>query len=142
MPTTEDTHFQLEHRFYPTYPMKIEWDSWRTKPSGTRASLGFAYNSQIQQLLFERIESVHPDWSHEQHKMMFFKLSYVGDHFEKFARAKIARGDLTAECVEAVRATPIPFDRAECEKYTAISHPDLDEESNIWPSSAERGSNI
>ncbi len=131
-----------EPRFYPTYPMKMDWDAWRTLPAGERASRGFRYNDEIRQLLFERIQIVHPAWSEEQHFMMFFRLSYAGEHFENFSKAKIARGDWKAGEVEAVRATPIPFERAESEKYAAISHPELDADANIWPSAAERGSNF
>lgn len=74
--------------------------------------------------------------------MMFFKLRYAGEHFDDFARAKIARGDWLPYEVEEVRATPIPLDRVDSEKYTAISHPDLDENASIWPSLFERETNI
>ncbi len=73
--------------------------------------------------------------------MMFFRLSYAGEHFEAFAQAKITRGDWRADEIEAVRGTPIPLDRAESEKYAAISHPDLDEAANLWPNASERGIN-
>lgn len=142
MATTETSDFRHEPRFYPSYPMKIDWEKWRALSSGERASRGFRYNSEIRGLLFERVQSVHPNWSRNQHDMMFFRLCYAGEHFEMFAKAKIARGDWKPGEVETVRATPIPFERNESEKYTVISHPELDEKSEIWPSPLERGSNF
>lgn len=127
-----------EPRFYPSYPMKVDLEQWRAISQGERMARGLAYSAQIQVLLFERIEVVHAGWSHKQHEMMFFKLRYAGEHFEPFAKAKIERGDWATAEVEAVRATPIPESRQASEKYTAISHPELDYANNIWPSPAER----
>lgn len=137
----EDSNFH-EPRFYPSYPMKIDLEVWRSLSPSERASRGFNFSAQIRHLLFGRVQTVHSNWSHEQHEMMFFRLCYAGEHFEDFAKAKIARGDWREREVEAVRATPIPFSRADSEKYTAISHPDLDENANVWPSSRERGRNF
>lgn len=134
----EDSQFRLEPRFYPSYPMKVGLQHPRAHSTGKRAALGLAYNAQIQELLFERIEKAHPDWSPEQHKMMFFKLRYAGEHFTVFSQAKIERGGLTVDEVAQVKAIPIPETRAQSEKYTAISHPDLDNANNVWPSLAER----
>lgn len=135
---TQNSQFRPEPRFYPTYPMKIELDSWRGLPARERAALGLAYDAQIHDLLFERIVTVHPSWSREQHEMMFFKLRYAGEHFDAFSQAKIERGDWTVAEVAEVRAVPIPPTRAESEKYTAISHPNLDSANSIWPSRLER----
>ncbi len=142
MATTETSDFRHEPRFYPSYPMKIDWEKWRALSSGERASRGFRYNSEIRGLLLERVQIVHSDWSCDQHDMMFFRLCYTGEHFETFANAKISRGDWQESEVEAVRVTPIPFDRNESEKYTAISHPEMDESSLIYPSPLERGSHF
>lgn len=138
----EDSHFRHESRFYPIYPMKINIDEWRLLSSSERMMRGFRYNDEIEQLLFKRVENVHSSWNNQQHKMMFFRLRYAGEHFETLAKAKIERGDLSTKEVEAVRAIRLPFTRAESAVYTSISHPDLDETANIWPSPAERGTHF
>jgi hypothetical protein len=131
-----------EPRFYPSFPMKMDWEKWRALPSGVRAARAWNYNDEIWRLLFERVQQIHPTWSEQQHQMMFFRLRYAGEHFDGYARARIARGDWRPDEVEAVQTIPIPFGREDGQKYTAISHPDLDEDARIWPSAAERGSNF
>ena len=131
-----------EPRFYPTFAMKIDIESWRSLPQGERVARGFAFDGEIKRLLWARVEELHPDWSRDQHDMMFFRLLYAGEHFEDFAREKLKRGHWKAEEVEVVRLTPIPLSREDSEPYAAIVHPDLDEDLKLWPNPAERGSNI
>ena len=131
-----------EPRFYPTFAMKIDIESWRQLPQGERVTRGFTFDGQIKRLLRARVEELHPDWSRDQHDMMFFRLLYAGEHFEQFAREKETRGHWKPEEIEVVRATPIPLSREDSEPYAAISHPDLDEDLKLWPNSAERGSNF
>lgn len=131
-----------EPRFYPTFAMKVDSETWRQLPQRERVTRGFAFDGQIKRLLFARVQELHPDWSHDQHDMMFFRLLYAGEHFDGFAKVKEKRGDWKTEEVEAVRATPLPLSRHDSEPYAAISHPDLDEELKLWPNSAERGTNI
>lgn len=131
-----------EPRFYPTFAMKIDLDTWRAVPQGERVERGFAFDGEIKRLLFARVRVLHPAWSGEQHEMMFFRLLYAGEHFEEFAREKIKRDHWQEDEVEAVRATPIPLLRQESEPYAAISHPDLDESLKTWPNAVERGTNI
>jgi len=123
-----------EPRFYPTFAMKANLDSGRV-------SRGFAFDGEIKRLLFERVQQLHPDWSREQHEMMFFRLRYAGEHFEEFAEEKAKRGHWRLEEVEQVRAFPIPLGRADGGQYATISHPDLDEEKILWPNASERGTN-
>ena len=123
-----------EPRFYPSYPMRIDdYNAWRAMERGKRTGLCFRYNAEIRQKLIERVQAIHPDWSERQQRLMFFKLSYKGDCFETMAAAQITRGHLTEAEVEAVRAIPIPTERADAERYAAISHPNLDESQIIWP---------
>ncbi len=138
----EDSNFRSEPRFYPTYSMKVDLNQWRALSKGDRASRGFKFDAEIRSLLFGRVQAVHPNWSRDQHEMMFFRLRYADEHFDVFSRAKISRGNWKESEVDAVRAMPIPFERVECEKYTAIFHPELDEKTEIWPSPSERGSHF
>ena len=136
-------HFKNpEPRFDPTWAMKTDLESWRALPDSERISGGFAFDGEIKRLLFERVQQLHPDWSREQHEMMFFRLRYAGEHFEEFAGQKVKRGYWHLEEVEQVRAFPIPLSRADGGQYAAISHPDMDEEKILWPNAIERGTNI
>ena len=131
-----------EPRFYPTFAMKVDTDSWRALAQSERLSRGLNFSDEIKRLLFARVQEIHPVWSREQHEMMFFRLLYAGEHFEEFAREKIKRHHWQEDEVEAVRATPIPLSREASEPYAAIFHPDVDEAQILWPHVAERGTNI
>ena len=123
-----------EPRFYPSYPRRIDdFDAWRAMERHKRSGICFRYNDEIRQLLFERIQQIHPTWSERQQKLMFFKLSYRGDCFEQMSGAQIKRGHLTEAEVEAVRAVPIAIERQDALRHAGISHPNLDADRISWP---------
>ena len=123
-----------EPRFYPSYYLRIDdYEVWRAMDRGERASITWNFINDIRRLQMERIREIHPDWNEAQHRLMFFKLAYRGENFELFSNAKIKRGDFTPAEVEAVRAIPIPTERADALRYAGISHPLLDENALFWP---------
>ena len=123
-----------EPRFYPSYCLRIDdYDVWRAMDKSERAAIGWNFVNDIRRLQMERIQAIHPDWNEAQCRLMFFKLSYRGENFELFSNAKIKRGDFTEAEVEAVRAVPVPTERADALRYAGISHPLLDESNLIWP---------
>ena len=123
-----------EPRFYPSYHLRIDdYDVWRAMDRGECASISWGFINDIRRLQMERIREIHPDWNESQHNLMFFKLRYRGENFELFCAAKIKRGDFTPAEVEAVRAVPIPTERADALRYAGISYPLLDEDALFWP---------
>ena len=112
-----DSHYREEPRFYPDYRLNADFDKWRELPQSERTRRAYEFNAIIQLHLFRRIEQAHPDWNERQHKLMFFKLRYAGEHFDVFSHAQIERGLITAEELEPVAKASIPTEPAEKIKY-------------------------
>jgi hypothetical protein len=112
-----DSYFRHELRYYPAYELEVDWNKWRELPREERSRRAISYSEAIRRALYRRVCQNHSGWNSFQHRLLFFKLCYAGEHFEVFANGQNRKGYLSLEQIQSVRDVSIPQELAPNNPY-------------------------